>query len=194
MKVCSVCNEIVAAGQSCARSDCPIQEPSTAADPSAKVEPGFTGRTGRAVQSGLDKTADAARLSTRRLVFIAAAIFVLILAVVAVNFKKVSRPDGVVRREAALPQTTFDTDARKTSDFEDLNRKALSVGRRCFAGGDEPACTEFDKIFSNLSTYEQKGIPFCNLEVTRYVSYSVPCSYEQKYFHVFTGGVFGTSD
>ena len=79
-------------------------------------------------------------------------------------------------------------------DFEDLNRNALSVGRRCFAGGDEPACTEFDKIFSNLSAYEKKGIPFCNLEVTRYVSYSVPCSYKQKYFHVLTGGVFGTSD
>jgi hypothetical protein len=77
--------------------------------------------------------------------------------------------------------------AAGTDNFEDLNRNALSVGRRCFVSGDEPACTEFDKIFSDLSTYEQKGIPFCNLEVTRYVSYSVPCSYKQEYFDVFIG-------
>ena len=96
--------------------------------------------------------------------------------------------------EQTAPAVEGAAAAAGSGNFEDLNRNALSVGRRCFAGGDEPACTEFDKIFSNLSAYEQKGIPFCNLEVTRYVSYSVPCIYEQKYFHVFTGGVFGTSD
>lgn len=112
MKICSVCNEIVSANQSCNRSDCPIQEPSTSADPSAKVEPGFTGRADRAVQSGLDKTADAARLATRRSVFIAAAIFVLVLAAVAINFKKVSGPDGFVQGEVVLPQPPFDTDTQ----------------------------------------------------------------------------------
>jgi hypothetical protein len=94
---------------------------------------------------------------------------------------------GATSAVPAIDEIAKDTDARKTSDFEDLNRNALSVGRRCFASGDEPTCTEFDKIFSDLSAYEQEGIPFCNLEVTRYVSYSVPCSYKQEYFDVFIG-------
>ena len=101
-----------------------------------------------------------------------------------------------VGANSAVPdvdEITKDATPRQTSDFEDLNRNALSIGRRCFAIGDEPACAEFDRIFSSLSTYEQKGVSFCYLEVTAYVSYSVPCGYEQQYLHVFTGGLQGNS-
>lgn len=67
MKVCNVCNEIVSANQGCSRSDCPVQN-GTIALTSPKVEPGRTGRTDKAVQTGLDFAGDTARRTTRQVV------------------------------------------------------------------------------------------------------------------------------
>lgn len=81
MKVCSVCNEIVSANQSCNRSDCPVESVATAAPnpaaPNLKVKPGLTGRADKAVQTGLDFASDAARRRTRQvLLAIIAAAFI----------------------------------------------------------------------------------------------------------------------
>jgi cell division protein FtsQ len=78
MKVCSACNEIVSAGQGCARPDCPNQS-EAAADPACKVEPGSTGKADRAVQAGLDRADDAARKTSRKGVFVIFTLGVLIL-------------------------------------------------------------------------------------------------------------------
>ena len=82
MKVCSVCNEIVSAGQGCARSDCPNQTSTTVSDPAPNVEPGFTGRADRTVQAGLDRAGDTARAGTRRAAFTVAVIFVVVFVAV----------------------------------------------------------------------------------------------------------------
>lgn len=67
MKVCTVCNEIVSANQSCGRSDCPLQSGKvTPAVPN--VEPGRTGKTDQVVQVSLDLAGDTARRTTRQLV------------------------------------------------------------------------------------------------------------------------------
>jgi cytochrome c2 len=81
MKVCSVCNEIVSANQSCNRSDCPVESFATAipnpAAPNLKVKPGLTGRADQAVQTGLDFASDAARRRTRQLLLaVTAAAFI----------------------------------------------------------------------------------------------------------------------
>jgi hypothetical protein len=76
MKVCSVCNEIVSANQSCNRSDCPFKSVTTAA-PNLSVKPGLTGKADKAVQTGLDFASDAARRSTRQVMLaITAAAFI----------------------------------------------------------------------------------------------------------------------
>lgn len=74
MKVCDVCNEIVATGQGCARSHCPNQMQAIT-DPAPRVDPGFTGKADRSMQSGLDVAGDAARAGTRRAAFVVAVAF-----------------------------------------------------------------------------------------------------------------------
>jgi hypothetical protein len=77
MKVCSVCNEIVSANQSCNRTDCPVKSSTTAA-PNLKVKPGSTGRADQVVQTGLDFASDTARRGTRQvLLAITLAAFIL---------------------------------------------------------------------------------------------------------------------
>lgn len=76
MKVCSVCNEIVAADQGCVRSDCPNQI-QAATGPAPKVDPGFTGKADRFVQVGLDGAGDVARETTRRAFFVIASIVIV---------------------------------------------------------------------------------------------------------------------
>lgn len=73
MKVCSVCNEIVSANQSCNRSDCPVKG-GTTATPNPKVKPGLTGRADKAVQAGLDGIDAQARKATRKAVITFAAV------------------------------------------------------------------------------------------------------------------------
>jgi hypothetical protein len=102
----------------------------------------------------------------------------------ATSDPEASTPNG------SLPNAT----ARQTSDFEDVNNNALIIGKRWVSSSDDADWEKFDSIFSSLSTYEQKGVPFCHLEVTAYVSYSVPCGYEEQYRYVFTGGSFGSSE
>lgn len=89
MKVCAVCNEIVAAGQGCSRLDCPNQEVQVSSDLAPKIEPGSTGRADRATQSGLDGVGGAARGTTRRATFIAIAMLSLTLAVIFTPWSKI---------------------------------------------------------------------------------------------------------
>lgn len=80
---------------------------------------------------------------------------------------------------------------RQPSNFKAANEHALIIGREFVGGGGEAAWARFDSAFSEVSTFSKKGIPFCNLEVTAYVSYSVPCGYQQNYLHIFTQGLQG---
>jgi hypothetical protein len=74
-----------------------------------------------------------------------------------------------------------------------VNDQALTIGRDFASSGDNAAWEKFNAAFSDVSAFEQKGIPFCHLEVTAYVSYSVPCGYQSNYLYVFTMGSQGIS-
>lgn len=77
MKVCAVCNEIKASGQGCARSDCPNQVVGKD-DPEPRVEPGYTGKADRIVQTGLDGLSSPARESTRKILLAVAGASILL--------------------------------------------------------------------------------------------------------------------
>ena len=80
---------------------------------------------------------------------------------------------------------------QQQAEFKAANDHALIIGRDYVGGGGEAAWERFDAAFSEVSSFSKKGIPFCNLEVTAYVSYSVPCGYQQNYLYVFTNGLQG---
>lgn len=80
---------------------------------------------------------------------------------------------------------------RQPSNFKAANDNALIIGREFASGGGEAAWARFDAAFGEVSTFSKKGVPFCNLEVTAYVSYSVPCGYQQNYLYIFTQGLQG---
>lgn len=108
MKVCAVCNEIVSAGQGCARSDCPNQIQTTT-DPTPKVDPGFTGKADRFVQTGLDGVGSVARETTRRAFFALATLFVAIIVVTIFALQRGSETPGSdgthYERPASSPPT-----------------------------------------------------------------------------------------
>ena len=87
MKLCTVCNEIVPAGQGCARSDCPNKASTTASPATPKIEPGITGKSDQTVQSGLDKASDAARDATRKIFFL----LLVVCTGIVVSFLLVTR-------------------------------------------------------------------------------------------------------
>ncbi len=200
MKICSVCNEIVSANQRCALSNCPNKGSARPAPKSRKVIPGPTGRSDRTVQAGLDRAGDVARNATRRAAFAITVIFAVVAAIAAIGFNLAGdnrnmQNEATSDPEASTPNGSLpNATARQTSNFEDVNNNALIIGKRWVSSSDDADWEKFDGIFSSLSTYEQKGVPFCHLEVTAYVSYSVPCGYEEQYRYVFTGGSFGSSE
>ncbi|WP_155799972.1 hypothetical protein [Porphyrobacter sp. AAP82] len=86
MKVCSVCNEIVAANQGCARSDC-LNQSKAITDPAPKIDPGLTGKADRFVKAGLDGAGGVARETTKRIFFV----LFLLSAVILVAYLLVTR-------------------------------------------------------------------------------------------------------
>ncbi len=90
MKLCTICNEIVPAGQACARSDCPNKASTTASPATPKIEPGFTGKSDQTVQSGLDRASDAARDATRKIVFLLLVVCVVVLVAYLVSTRNQS--------------------------------------------------------------------------------------------------------
>lgn len=86
MKVCTVCNEIVSAGQGCDRSGCPFKSSANTVESAPKLDVGFTGRADRAVQAGLDRAGGVARDVTRRAAFIIAVIALVLVGAVVLAF------------------------------------------------------------------------------------------------------------
>lgn len=76
-------------------------------------------------------------------------------------------------------------------EFDNLNENAIKVGRECYVNNVQSACPEFDRLFAKVAAERSSKRKFCKLEVTAYVSASVPCEYQQKYLNVFSGGNFG---
>jgi hypothetical protein len=195
MKVCTVCNEIVAASQGCARSDCPNQA-EVAADPAPKLQPGYTGKADRFVQAGLDGADSVARETTRRAFFIMAGVFAAILFAGIFVMNNGERQTKLAVVDEVSPRQVSAADQNNASaegSFVQANDYALSAGMAWVGNGEEIAWERFDAAFSDLGKFQRNGIPFCRLEVTAHVSYSVPCDYEQNYLYIFTAGSFGTA-
>lgn len=77
------------------------------------------------------------------------------------------------------------------NEFDTLNDEAIRAGRQCYIEGDQAACPKFESLFGKVAAQKSGETSFCRLEVTAYVSYSVPCKYQDKYWNVFSGGTFG---
>lgn len=68
----------------------------------------------------------------------------------------------------------------------ELSANAMNSARGCYIDGTEAECANFE---AHRTQMQNIGVPFCRLEVTRYVTESVPCGQEDEYLSIFTGGL-----
>lgn len=93
MKICKLCNEIVAMGQECSREDCPaLSDLSIGSIPA--IEPGFSGNADSAVQEGLDYVGFLARDASRRFALITLIIVAALLISGGIAYRFITSMDN----------------------------------------------------------------------------------------------------
>jgi hypothetical protein len=132
MKVCAVCNEIVAADQGCARSDCPNQIRTTT-DPALKVDPGFTGKADRFVQAGLDGADSVARETTRRAFFALATLFAALIVVTIFALQSGNEAPASVGTYSERPATSPSTAVAANNDSIPSNTLSAETDLRAMS-------------------------------------------------------------
>ena len=93
MKICKVCNEIVAMDQACSREGCPaLSDLGIGSFPA--LEPGFSGNADSTVQSGLDYVGYVARDASRRVALITSIIVTVLLIAGVIGYKLIASTDS----------------------------------------------------------------------------------------------------
>lgn len=77
-----------------------------------------------------------------------------------------------------------DGKAQENKSFQLHNKSTLAKANKCIHGSDGD-CDRFSKSLTSLKEMHP-GVPFCDVEITRYVRYMVPCGYEDQYYHALT--------
>lgn len=180
MKVCSVCNEIMAADQGCARSDCPNQIQATT-DPAPEVDPGFTGKADRFVQAGLDGAGGVARETTRAAFFILGGVSAAILfAVIFVMNNNKEQTTGAVANEVGtreIPATAQYNASVQATDLRAMSCDELWYARnRIYA--DKGQCFRTDRAINAFGP--RCHPPYGDLSQSEQVRVSEIRSWEQQ--------------
>jgi hypothetical protein len=78
-------------------------------------------------------------------------------------------------------------------EFESESERVLALGLRCVDNDDKNLCQIFYGDFDRfIARYGGRDVDICDLELTQYVGYKVPCVHKDRYMYVFTDGSIGS--
>lgn len=167
MKICKVCNEIVAMDQACSREGCPgLSDLGIGSVP--VIEPGFSGNADSAVQAGLDYVGYVARDASRRVALITSIIVTVLLIAGAVGYKLIASTasDELITVEISGRANLRDAPKAQGSNVIETLPPGAELTGRWVNGSSDPSerWLEFERGGKNAYVWDGNlsGVPSVN--------------------------------